>query len=319
MKTVIMDGSAANPGDISWAPLEQFGQVTAYDVTPADLIVERCRDAQIVITNKTPFTASTLQELPELKYIGVLATGYNVVDIDACRERGIAVTNVPEYSTYATAQMAVALLLELTNKVALHSAAVHDGEWVKSEQFCFWKEPVTELLGKKAAVVGFGKIGRRVAAILSAMGAEVIAVPRVIPQDTSAFPDVQFMTLQQAASVADIITFHCPLTPDTAGIINAPLLKSCKEGVLIVNAARGGLAEEADVRAALEDGTLGGYAADVVAAEPMLPDNPLLGAPRCILTPHIAWAAKETRVRLIDIAADNIRSFLTGGSLNRIC
>ena len=318
MKTVIMDGSAANPSDISWKSLEQFGELTVYDVTPPELIISRCIDADAVITNKTPFTRETLEQLPKLKYIGVLATGYNVIDLEACREMGIAVTNVPEYSTYATAQMAVALLLELTNHVALHSASVMNGDWVRSPQFCYWKRPLTELLGKKAAVVGFGKIGQRVAAILQAMGAEIIAVPRVMPSDTSAFPGIRFATLDEAAGEADIITFHCPLTPATTGIISSSLIGRCRKGVLIVNAARGGLAVEADVRAALEDGRLGGYAADVVSVEPMLPDNPLLGAPNCILTPHIAWAAKETRIRLIDIAAENIRSFLEGGELNRI-
>ncbi|MBO4636608.1 MAG: D-2-hydroxyacid dehydrogenase [Clostridiales bacterium] len=319
MNTVIMDGSAANPGDISWAPLEGFGTLTVYDTTSEDQIIDRCKDADMVITNKTPFKRKTLESLPKLRYIGVLATGFNVIDLDCCRERGIAVTNVPEYSTYATAQMAIALLLEMTNSVALHSSSVHDGDWVRSDQFCYWKMPLTELLGKKVAVVGYGKIGQRVSAILSSMGASVIAVPRVMPEDPASFAPVRFMTLEEAAPVADIITFHCPLTPDTEGIINRSLLQKCKKGVLIVNAARGGLCNEADMRSALEEGLVGGYAADVVSVEPMKADNPLLHAPNCILTPHIAWAAKETRVRLIDIAADNIRSFLAGGDLNRIC
>lgn len=316
MKIVILDASAANPGDISWKSIEAFGELTVYDVTTFDQIVERTKDADIALTNKTPFTREILNQLPKLRYIGVLATGYNVVDLAACAERGIVVTNVPEYGTYATMQHTIALLLELTNHVALHNEAVMNGEWITSPQFCFWKSPLTELCGKTMVVVGYGKIGQRVAATALALGLNVIAVPHHITRDSDG--EVQFMGLEEALPKADIISLHAPLTPDTQGLISRSTLDKCKDGILVINAARGGMVVEQDIRDALVSGKLGGYAADVVATEPMLKDNPLLGAPNCILTPHIAWAPKQTRERLIEVATENIRSFLAGNPTNTV-
>ena len=316
MKIVILDASAANPGDISWKSIEAFGELTVYDVTTFDQIVERTKDADIALTNKTPFTREILNQLPKLRYIGVLATGYNVVDLAACAERGIVVTNVPEYGTYATMQHTIALMLELTNHVALHNEAVMNGEWITSPQFCFWKSPLTELCGKTMVVVGYGKIGQRVAATALALGLKVIAVPHHITHNSDG--EVQFMSLEEALPKADIISLHAPLTPDTQGLISRSTLDKCKDGVLVINAARGGMVVEQDIRDALVSGKLGGYAADVVATEPMLKDNPLLGAPNCILTPHIAWAPKQTRERLIEVATENIRSFLAGNPTNTV-
>ena len=316
MKIVIMDGSAANPGDTSWQPFEEIGEVIAYDVTSTDQIIERAKDAEIVITNKTPFTKETLEALPNLKYIGVLATGYNVIDLEAAANLGIVVTNVPEYGTYATMQHTFALLLELTNHVALHSNSVMDGDWIKSPQFCYWKAPLMELWGKTIVVVGYGKIGRRVCDTAKAFGMNVIAVPHHMPEHQE--EGITFLPFEEAIPKADIISLHAPLTPDTKDLINKTTISKMKKSVLIINAARGPMVNEADVREALEQGYIAGYAADVISTEPMISDNPLMGAPNCILTPHIAWAPKETRERLIDVAADNIKSYLKGNPINKV-
>lgn len=315
MKIVITDGSAANPGDISWNEISSIGQTDVYDVTPPDKLLERAAGADIVITNKTVFDRKTIEALPDLKYIGVLATGFNVIDLKAAADRGIVVTNIPEYSTYATMQHTIALLLELTNKVAVHSQAVRDGDWVRSEQFCFWREPLIELCDKTAVVVGFGRIGKRVAATLSALGMKVVIVPHHMPETDIGYP---VMELKEALKIADVVTLHCPLTSETTGLINSETLSLMKPGALLINAARGPMVVEADVRAALDSGALGGYAADVVAVEPMLADNPLLGAPRCVITPHTAWAPKETRERLVRVAADNIRAWMAGDPINKV-
>ena len=321
MKITVLDGSAANPGDITWAPLEELGELTVYDVTSQPQLIERAKDSEILITNKTVFNREAIEALPKLKYIGVLATGFNVIDLDACRERGIVVTNVPEYSTYATAQMATALILELTDLAGLHDRSVKDGDWIRSPQFCYWNKPLFEIMGKTVVVFGLGKIGRRVCAIMSALGAKVTGVPHHIPQDGSKSIKVDgyeigLSTFEEALPDADIITFHCPLTPETDKIIRKENIDRCKDGVMIINAARGGLADEKDVADALRSGKIRGYAADVVSVEPMLPDNPLLTAPNTILTPHIAWAPQETRMRLINVCADNIRAFLNGCPVN---
>lgn len=315
MRIAIMDGSAANPGDLNWKPFEQLGDVTAYDITPADKIIERASGVEAVITNKTPFTEETINALPDLKYIGVLATGYNVVDLDACRRKGIAVTNVPEYGTFATAQMTIALLLELADKVGLHNEDVKNGGWVRSEQFCYWISPLTELAGKNIAVVGMGKIGSRVAIIAEALGMNVLPVPHTIRN-----PEKEF-TFEEAIGKADVISLHCPLTPETNNLINKDVISRCKDGVYIINAARGPLINEADMAEALKSGKVAGFGCDVVSVEPMKADNPLLTSPNTVITPHIAWAPKETRARLIDAAAMNLKNFMdgkTGKLINRV-
>ena len=317
MKIVILDGSAANPGDISWAPIEKFGDLTVYDVTSPEQLAERAKGADICITNKTAFTEEVIAQLPDLKYIGVLATGFNVIDLPACTKRGITVTNVPEYSTFATAQMTVALLLELTNNTGLHSDSVKDGDWVRSPQFCYWKRPLTELWNKNAVVFGYGKIGKRVAQIFKALGMNVTAVPHRMPDKTEE-DGIKFAAWEEAIKTADVISLHSPLTEETKDLINKESLKACKDNVIIINAARGPLVNEEDMAAALKSGKVAGYAADVVSVEPMKADNPLLTSPNTILTPHTAWAPKETRIRLIDMCAENIEAFLKGSPVNKV-
>lgn len=315
MNIVIMDGSAANPGDLNWEPFEKLGNVTAYDITPSDKIIEHAAGAAAVITNKTPFTEEILDQLPGLKYIGVIATGFNVVDLEACRRRGIAVTNVPEYGTFATAQMTIALLLELADKVGLHNESVKNGDWVRSEQFCYWLSPLTELAGKNIAVVGMGKIGTRVAVIAEALGMNVLPVPHTLkdPAKEYAFED--------AVKKADVVTLHCPLTEETRNLINKDVLATMKDGVFIINAARGPLVNEEDMAGALRSGKVAGFGCDVVSYEPMKADNPLLTAPNTVITPHIAWAPLETRARLIEAAANNLKLFIegkTGKDINQV-
>ena len=317
MKIVILDGSAANPGDISWEKIESFGDLTVYDVTSPDQLVERAKGAQICITNKTAFTAEVIEQLPDLKYIGVLATGYNVVDLKACTRHGITVTNVPDYSTFATAQMTVALLLELTNNAGLHSDSVKDGDWVRSPQFCYWKRPLTELWNKNAVVFGYGKIGRRVAQIFKALGMNVTAVPHHMPKNKEE-DGIRFAPAEEAFADADVISLHSPLTEETKDLINKESIKNLKDGVIIINAARGPLVNEEDMAEALKSGKVAGYAADVVSVEPMKADNPLLTSPNTILTPHTAWAPRETRIRLIDMCAENIKAYLDGAPINKV-
>ena len=314
MDIAILDAMAANPGDISWEELERFGTLHIYDVTAPEELMERAKGCEICITNKTVFDRKTISSLPHLKYIGVLATGFNVVDLEACREKGIVVTNVPEYSTFATAQMTIALLLEMTNLPGLHDRSVKDGDWIRSPQFCYWKKPLTELWNKTAVVVGYGKIGSRVARILEALGMEVIAVPHRMRKSG----DVRFMELKDALPLADVVTLHCPLTDETRNMINADTLNIMKDGAFLINAARGPLTDPEAVVRALESGKLAGYAADVLCKEPMATGDPLLNAPNTVLTPHIAWAAKETRQRLIRACADNIEAFLKGSPINKV-
>ena len=320
MKIVILDGSAANPGDITWGRLETLGEVTAYDYTSKDQLIGRMQGAECAITNKTVFDADVFSQLPDLKYIGVLATGYNVVDLEAARQHGVTVTNVPEYATFATAQMTMALLLELTNLVGLHTDSVMDGEWCKSKQFCYFKSPLTELAGKTLHIIGLGKIGRRVAVMASAFGMNVTATPH----DTNLIgTDIGFdgisvkcLPLEEGIKSADVVSLHCPLTEDTREIINSTSLSWFKKGAFLINCARGPVVNESSVREALDSGVLGGYGTDVVCVEPMLPDNPLLGAPNCVITPHIAWTPVETRVRLIEMAAANLEAFMNGKPIN---
>ena len=322
MKIVILDGSAANPGDITWGRLNALGEVIPYDYTSKDQLVDRMKGAEVAITNKAVFDAEVFDKLPDLKYIGVLATGYNVVDLKAAREHGVVVTNVPEYATFATAQMTMALLLELTNLVGLHTQSVMDGDWCRSRQFCYFKSPLTELAGKTLHIIGLGKIGRRVALMASAFGMTVTATPHNTSLigtvvDVEGTP-VKCVALEEGIRGANVVSLHCPLTEDTREIINKDSLAWFNKGAFLLNCARGPVINEADVRAALDSGLLGGYGADVVSVEPMLETNPLLGAPNCVITPHIAWSPVETRIRLIDMAADNLQAFLDGKPINQV-
>lgn len=314
MKIVILESNAVNPGDLSWDCIGQFGEVTAYDRTdPADAAA-RIGDAQIVLINKTPITAELLDACPSLRLICVEATGYNVVDCEAARQRGIIVCNVPAYSTDAVAQFTFSLLLELCNRVGHHDDLVHRGDWCKCPDFCFWDTPQMELAGKTMGIIGFGRIGRAVGKIASAFGMRVLAYNRSrCPEGEALGKYVDLPALLQAS---DIVSLHCPLTEETAAMINAKTLSQMKDGAILLNTARGGLVHESDLAAALHSGKLYAAAVDVVSAEPIREDNPLLTAPNCILTPHMAWAPIETRQRIIDCTVENIRAFLNGTPIN---
>ena len=315
MKIVILDGYTANPGDLSWEGFEKFGELTVYDRTPADKIVERIGDADVVYTNKTPISKDTIDACPNIKFIGVLATGYNVVDVNAAKEKGIPVSNIPTYGTDAVAQYAIALLLELCHRIGEHSYCVKRGDWTNNEDWCFWNHPLIELAGKTRGIIGFGRIGQRTAEIAQALKMKVLAY------DTHKDPALEsetckYVELDELLANSDVISLHCPLFPETEGIINKDTIAKMKDGVLIINTARGPLIVEEDLRDALNSGKVGGAAVDVVSTEPIEMDNPLLEAKNIIITPHIAWAPKESRQRLINIAVENLKAFVDGSPIN---
>ncbi len=316
MKIVILDGHAVNPGDLSWDVLEQFGSVTVYARTPDALAAQRIGDAEIVLINKTPITADLLDACPSVRLICVLATGYNVVDCAAARARGIPVCNVPAYGTAAVAQFTFALLLELCHRVGLHSDSVHEGDWCESPDFCYWRTPQMELAGKTFGIIGFGRIGRAVGAIAKAFGMKVLAYNRSRCPEGEAIGE--YVELDTVLEKADIVSLHCPLTPQTEGIINRNNLAKMKDGAMLINTARGQLLDEAAVAEALQSGKLRSAAVDVVTREPMLPTNPLLTAPNCIITPHMAWAPIESRQRIIDCTVRSIQGFLNGQPVNTV-
>ena len=313
MKIVVLDGYTENPGDISWAPLEALGDVTVYDRTSyaeSPLIAERIGAAEIAVTNKTPLTRAVIDACPNLRAIAVLATGYNVVDTVYARTKGIPVMNVPAYGTDNAAQYAVALLLEASSHVGLHDRSVHAGEWTESADFCYWKRPLIEISGKTAGIIGFGRIGMAVARVLRAMNVRVLAYSRSERAEGRALAD--YVPLDELIGSSDFIFLHCPLTPETEGLINAARIAQMKDGVIIVNNGRGPLIVEADLAAALACGKVGCAAVDVASSEPIRADNPLLHAPNCIITPHISWATKEARERIMQTTADNVKSFMAG-------
>ena len=316
MKIVVLDGYTENPGDLSWAPLEELGELTVYPRTGEDQIVQRIGAAEIVITNKTPITRSTLQACPRIRYIAVLATGYNVIDIAAARERGIPVSNVPTYGTAAVGQFAIAMLLEICHHVAHHSQSVHDGAWSRCQDWCYWDYPLIELDGKTMGIIGFGRIGQQTGKIAKAMGMRVLAYD-AHPNDTGrAIAD--YVPLEELLGQSDVIALHCPLFPETAGIINRDTIAAMKDGVIILNNSRGPLIVEQDLADALNSGKVYAAGLDVVATEPILEDNPLLRAKNCIITPHISWAPRESRQRIMDCTVDNVRAFLEGDARNVI-
>ena len=316
MKIVILDGHAVNPGDLSWDCFRVFGDVTVYQRTDPGQVTERLQNCNIVMTNKTPITAELLDACPTIRLICVLATGYNVVDCAAARERGIPVCNVPDYGTNAVAQFTFSLLLELCNRVGLHSDAVHDGQWTTCPDFCFWRTPQMELAGKTMGIIGFGRIGRAVGRIAKAMGMRVIAYNRSRHPDGAAIGE--YVDLNTLLNESDIISLHCPLTPENAGLINAETIAKMKDGAILLNTARGGLLNEQDVSDALQRGKLKAAAVDVVSYEPILKENPLLRAPNCIITPHMAWAPIESRQRILDCTVSSIQGFLDGSPINTV-
>lgn len=313
MKIVILEGYASNPHDLSWDEFARLGDLTVYDYTAPEQIIERSRDAEIVFINKSPMTAEVIAACPKLRMIGILATGFNIVDLDAASAHGVTVCNVPGYSTQAVAQMTWALLLEATQQVGLHNASVHDGQWQTAPTFCYWNAPLTELAGKTMGIVGYGAIGQAVGKVAQAFGMHLLVTarhPKPVPEDA------EFVALPELLRRADVVSLHCPQTAENAQMMNAAALASMKDGAILLNTARGGLIDEAAVAAALQSGKLAYYCADVVSKEPISPQNPLLTAPHCFLTPHIAWAPKETRIRLHEIALQNLRAFLNGAPQN---
>lgn len=315
MKTVILDSFALNPGDLSWDWLENLTECEIYDRTPADKIISRCEKADIVITNKTPLPKCVLEKLTAIKFIALESTGYNIVDTDYCKERGIPVCNIPSYSTEAVAQLTFSLILEITNAVALHSESVKNGEWTACPDFCYWKIPLTELSGKTLGIVGFGQIGRRVADIAEAFNMNVIAVSGH-ETDQPHRKNFRWVSTEELKKEADIISFHCPLNKKTQELCNDEFLSGCKDGVIIINTSRGPVIDEKALAAALKNGKVRGAGVDVLSSEPPKADNPLLSAPNCFITPHIAWAGFETRKRLMAILESNVKAYLDGNPQN---
>lgn len=315
MKIVILDGHTLNPGDLSWDRLLKIGEVVIYDRTPADKIEERCIGAEILFTNKTPLRENTMNFLPSVKYIGVLATGYNVVDMEAAKKRDIIVTNIPAYGTLSVAQMTFALLLELCHHVQRHSDSVMEGKWAESVDFCYWDYPLIELAGKTMGIIGFGNIGSKVGDIATAFGMNIIGTSK--PQtDQSHRKNFRWAETAEVLEQADIVSMHCPLFPETKGLINAESLKRMKRSSFLLNTSRGPIVQDEDLADALNNRVIAGAGIDVLSMEPPSKDNPLFKAKNCIITPHIAWATKEARSRLMDIAINNLSAFISGKPVN---
>ena len=309
MRIVVLDGYTENPGDLSWEGVREFGDLTVYDRTEAKDLEERIKDADVILTNKTPLSREAIASAPKLKFISVLATGYNVVDIDAARERGVPVSNVPTYGTTAVAQYVFALLLELCHHVGHHNQAVQTGRWSEGTDFCFWDYPLIELAGQTMGIIGYGRIGRATGAIAKSFGMRVLAHDNYIDAE-------ECVSLSELLEKSDVVSLHCPLFPETEGLISRKTIDQMKDGVIIINTSRGLLINEKDLRDALLSKKVYGAAVDVVSEEPIRRDNPLLGLDNCIITPHIAWAPKESRQRLMDITVGNLKAFASGKPVN---
>jgi glycerate dehydrogenase len=316
MKIVVLDGYGLNPGDLSWSAWETLGELKVYDRTSPSELLERSEGAEVLITNKTLITANDMALLPELKYIGVLATGYNVVDIDEAKARGIVVTNIPAYSTASVAQMVFAHILNITQRVEYYADENVRGRWTNNPDFCYWDTNLVELDGKKMGIVGYGNIGKATARIALAFGMEVLAYTSKEQKDLP--QGVKKATLDELFAESDVISLHCPLTPDTKELVNANRLKTMKPNAILINTGRGPLVNEQDLADALNEGRIAGAGLDVLSVEPSVADNPLLSAKNCFITPHIAWATKEARTRLMDIAINNLRSYQEGNIINNV-
>ena len=316
MKIVVLDGYGLNPGDLSWNGMNALGELTVYHRTSPSEMLERSQGAEVLITNKTLITADNMAELPELKYIGVLATGYNVVDIDAAKARGIVVTNIPAYSTASVAQMVFAHVLNITQRVGYYADENTKGRWTDSVDFCYWDTNLVELDGKKMGIVGYGNIGKATARIALAYGMEVLAYTSKEQKDLP--QGVKKVTLDELFVESDVISLHCPLTPDTKELVNAKRLGMMKSSAILINTGRGPLVNELDLADALNEGCIAGAGLDVLSVEPSVAGNPLLSAKNCFITPHIAWATKEARTRLMDIAVNNLKSYQEGNIINNV-
>lgn len=316
MKIVVLDGYGLNPGDLSWSGMEALGELMVYDRTSPSELLERSEGAEVLITNKTLITAENMAELPNLKYIGVLATGYNVVDIDAAKARGIVVTNIPAYSTNSVAQMVFAHVLNITQHVGHYADENVKGRWSSNADFCYWDTNLVELDGKKMGIVGLGNIGKATARIALAFGMEVLAYTSKEQKDLPL--GVKKVTLDELFAESDVLSLHCPLTPDTKEMVNANRLRMMKPNAILINTGRGPLVNEQDLADALNEGRIAGAGLDVLSVEPALANNPLLSAKNCFITPHIAWATKEARTRLMDIAVNNLKSYQEGNIINNV-
>lgn len=319
MKIVILDAYTTNPGDLSWERFKEFGELTVYDrgiKNDLQESIDRIQDADVVLTNKVPIKEELLETCPNIKYIGTLSTGYNIIDLDACRTRGIPVCNVPSYSTSAVAQFTMALLLEVCHHVGEHNNIVHSGGWERSVDFCFWNYPLIELSSKTIGIIGFGKIGQEVAKLAAAFGMKVLAYSRTEYEEGRKL--AEYVDLDTLLASSDIVSLHCPLFPETRGIINNEKIAKMKDGAILLNTSRGPLIVEEDVANALNSDKLYYYATDVASREPIRSDNPLLKAKNCIITPHIAWAAKETRERLVGIVYENLKAYTEGKVQNNV-
>ena len=316
MKIIVLDGYGLNPGDLNWEGFETLGELTVYDRTLPSELMERAAGAEVLITNKTLITAENMADLPELKYIGVLATGYNVVDIDAAKDRGIVVTNIPAYSTASVAQMVFAHILNITQRVGYYADENKQGRWTKNADFCYWDTQLVELQGKKMGIVGFGNIGQATAGIAQAFGMEVCVYSSkpqfVLPSG------IKKMDLDELFMECDVISLHCPLTPDTKEMVNADRLSKMKSNAILINTGRGPLINEQDLADALNEGRIAAAGLDVLSVEPSVEGNPLLTARNCFITPHIAWATLEARTRLMEIAVQNLKSYLNGQIINNV-
>ena len=316
MKIVVLDGYTENPGDLSWDGLRALGELTVYDRTRPEEAASRIQDAEIIVTNKVPVTRALLDQCTGIRYVSVLATGYNVVDLKAASERGIPVSNVPAYSTAAVGQFTIGMLLEICCQIGFHDRSVHNGDWAACPDFCYWKTPLIELAGKTIGIIGFGRIGRQTGAIARAMGMQVLATGSRPCDEGRAI--AEYVDLDTVLRQSDVISLHCPLFPETTGIINKDTIAKMKDGVIILNMARGPMIVEEDLAQALNSGKVYAAGMDVVSQEPIRADNPLLTAKNCFITPHIAWASRECRQRIMDITEQNIRSFLEGNVRNRV-
>ena len=319
MKITVLDGYTINPGDNAWHPVEELGELTIYDRTAPDQIIDRSQNADILLTNKTPLDAQTIGQLPQLKYIGVMATGVNVVDLDAAREHGIPVSNVPEYSTESVAQHVLAVMLSMNHRPMDHSHAVYEGRWEKAGDFCFWLSPIHELAGKTLGVVGYGRIGRRVCELAAAFNMNVLAHNPTYRNKTRLdYMRFDWCSLEQVFRESDYVSLHCPLTEENQGLVGAGLLELMKPTAVLINTSRGGLINEQALANALREHKISGACLDVVSQEPIAPDNPLLSAPNCLITPHNAWSTLESRQRLMKKTAENVEAFLSGHPINQV-
>ena len=314
MKIVVVDGYTLNPGDLTWAALEALGDCDVYDRTPDEQLVSRCSGAQVVLTNKALFSRETLAQLPDLRYIGVLATGYNIVDVEAARERDILVTNIPTYGTQSVAQMAMAHLLNLTQHVGHHAQTVREGRWTTSEDWCYWDFPLIELAGMTMGIVGFGRIGQATAGLAKAFGMRVVANDVALSESPD--PDIELVDLDTLFGQSDVVSLHCPLTPDNEGMVNTQRLAQMKPTAFLINTSRGPLVVEQDLADALNAGRIAGAGLDVLVTEPPVADNPLFTAKNCYITPHISWATASARARLMQTAVDNVKAFMDGTPQN---